>query len=230
MKRLLGSVLIFALAAMPVFAAEKTKLKTSKEKLGYSVGYVTGMNMKQDGLDISAEQLSRGIRDGYLGKKGVMTEDEIKGALDEYQKVLAAKQAEAMKQLAEKNKRDGTAYLAENGKKEGVATTASGLQYKVVSPGTGKQPKETDTVKVHYRGTTLDGTEFDSSIRRGEPATFPVNGVIAGWKEVLQLMKEGAKWQVVIPSELAYGDRGAAQIIGPNQVLLFDVELIQIVQ
>ncbi len=230
MKRLLGSILIFAIAAMPAFAAEKVKLKTTKEKLGYSVGYVTGMNMKQDGLDISAEQLSRGIRDGYLGKKGAMTEDEIKGALDEYQKVLAAKQAEAMKQLAEKNKKDGTAYLAENRKKEGVVTTSSGLQYKVVSPGTGKQPKETDTVKVHYRGTTLDGTEFDSSIRRGEPATFPVNGVIAGWKEVLQLMKEGAKWQVVIPSEIAYGERGAAQIIGPNQVLLFDVELIQIVQ
>ncbi|HSW63135.1 MAG TPA: FKBP-type peptidyl-prolyl cis-trans isomerase [Dissulfurispiraceae bacterium] len=230
MKRLLGIILIMVIAAVPAVAAEKGAPKTGKEKLGYSVGYVTGMNMKQDGLDISAEQLSRGIRDGYLGKKGAMTEDEMKGALDEYQKVLVAKQAEAMKLVAEKNKKEGAAYLAENGKKEGVITTASGLQYKVITPGTGKQPKESDSVKVHYRGTTLDGTEFDSSIRRGEPATFPVNGVIAGWKEVLQLMKEGAKWQVAIPSELAYGERGAAQVIGPNQVLLFDVELIQIVQ
>ncbi|KAF0182763.1 MAG: FKBP-type peptidyl-prolyl cis-trans isomerase FklB [Nitrospirae bacterium] len=230
MKRLLGIILIVAIAAVPAVAAEKGKPKTVKEKLGYSVGYVTGMNMKQDGLDISAEQLSRGIRDGYLGKKGAMTEDEMKGALDEYQKVLVAKQAEAMKLTAEKNKKEGVAYLAENGKKEGVVTTASGLQYKVITPGAGKQPKESDSVKVHYRGTTLDGTEFDSSIRRGEPATFPVTGVIAGWKEVLQLMKEGAKWQVAIPAELAYGERGAAQVIGPNQVLLFDVELIQIVQ
>lgn len=230
MKRLLISVLMIAVAAVPAFAAEQTKLKTDKEKLGYSVGYVTGMNMKQDGLEVSAEQLSRGIRDGYLGKKGAMSEEEIKGALDEYQKILMAKQVDAMKQLADKNKKEGDTYLAANKKKEGVVTTASGLQYKVIAAGTGKQPKETDSVKVHYRGTLLDGAEFDSSIKRGEPAVFPVNGVIAGWKEVLLLMKEGAKWQVAIPSELAYGERGAAQVIGPNQVLLFDVELIQIVQ
>jgi FKBP-type peptidyl-prolyl cis-trans isomerase FklB len=130
--------------------------------------------------------------------------------------------------LSEKNKKEGEEYLAENKKKEGIITTQSGLQYKVLKKGTGKIPKSTDTVTVNYRGTLIDGTEFDSSYRRGQPASFKVNGVIRGWTEALQLMKEGAKWQLYIPSNLAYGERGAGRNIGPNSTLIFEVELISI--
>jgi FKBP-type peptidyl-prolyl cis-trans isomerase FklB len=139
-----------------------------------------------------------------------------------------AKQAETMQKLSEKNKADGEKFLVENGKKEGVKTLPSGLQYKEIAPGTGKSPKTTDTVTTHYKGTLIDGTEFDSSYKRGEPVSFPVSGVIAGWTEALQLMKEGAKWQLFVPPNLAYGERGAGREIGPNATLIFEVELISI--
>jgi FKBP-type peptidyl-prolyl cis-trans isomerase FklB len=139
-----------------------------------------------------------------------------------------AKKAEEMQKLSEKNKADGEKFLAENAKKEGVKVLPSGLQYKVITPGTGKSPKATDTVTTHYKGMLIDGTEFDSSYKRGEPATFPVSGVIPGWTEALQLMKEGAKWQLFLPSNLAYGERGAGRDIGPNATLIFEVELISV--
>ena len=135
---------------------------------------------------------------------------------------------EKQKKIGEKNKIDGEAFLAENKKKEGVKTLPSGLQYSIIKEGAGKMPKATDTVTVNYKGTLIDGTEFDSSYRRGQPVSFPVNGVIAGWTEALQLMKEGSKWQLFIPSELAYGEKGAGNTIGPNAVLIFEVELISI--
>jgi FKBP-type peptidyl-prolyl cis-trans isomerase FklB len=229
MKRFLAGLLIVGIAAIPAIAAEKAKLTTEKEKLGYSIGYVNGMNMKQDGIDVSTEQLARGVRDGYAGKKSVMTEDEIKVTLAAYEQKLRAKQAEEFKKIGDANKKAGDAFLAENKKKEGVVTLPSGVQYREIKAGTGKQPKETDSVKVHYAGSLIDGTEFDSSIKRGEPATFAVNGVVKGFSEVLQIMKEGAKWQVVIPSGLAYGEQGRGPI-GPNQTLLFELELIQVVQ
>jgi len=138
------------------------------------------------------------------------------------------KQEEETKKLGEKNRKEGEAFLAANKKKEGVKTLASGLQYKVIKPGTGKKPKSTDTVTTHYRGTLIDGTEFDSSYNRGQPATFPVHGVIPGWTEALQLMEEGAKWQLFIPSKLGYGERGAGQAIGPNATLIFEVELVSV--
>jgi FKBP-type peptidyl-prolyl cis-trans isomerase FklB len=141
---------------------------------------------------------------------------------------LSEKKAETMKKLAEKNKEDAVTFFAENKKKEGVKTLASGLQYKIITEGKGKNPKATDTVTVHYRGTLIDGKEFDSSYRRGEPATFPVNGVIAGWTEALQLMKAGAKWQIFIPSNLAYEEKGIGNVIGPNAALIFEVELISV--
>jgi FKBP-type peptidyl-prolyl cis-trans isomerase FklB len=141
---------------------------------------------------------------------------------------MVAKQQEMVKKLGEKNKVEGEAFLAENKKKEGVITLPSGLQYKVIKAGTGKKPKATDTVTVHYQGTLTDGKEFDSSYRRGQPVTFPVNGVIPGWTEALQLMEEGAKWQVFIPSSLAYGDRGAGRDIGPHATLIFEIELVSI--
>ena len=141
---------------------------------------------------------------------------------------MMAKQQEMAKKLGEKNKAEGEAFLAENKKKEGVITLPSGLQYKVIKAGTGKKPKATDTVTVHYQGTLIDGKEFDSSYRRGQPVTFPVNGVIPGWTEALQLMEEGAKWQIFIPSSLAYGDRGAGRDIGPHATLIFEIELVSI--
>jgi FKBP-type peptidyl-prolyl cis-trans isomerase FklB len=171
---------------------------------------------------------AKGLKDSISGGNLQMTEQEIQETLKTFQQALAAKQAEKSKQLADSNRKEGEAFLSENKKKEGVKTLPSGLQYKMLTEGSGKMPKETDTVTTHYRGTLLDGTEFDSSFKRGQPASFPVNGVIKGWTEALQLMKEGSKWQLFIPSDLAYGERGAGGQIGPNATLIFEVELISI--
>jgi FKBP-type peptidyl-prolyl cis-trans isomerase FklB len=157
-----------------------------------------------------------------------MTEEEIIETLTNFRKDFIAKKQELAKQQGEKNKKEGEAYLAENQKKEGVITLPSGLQYKVIKPGTGKKPKAEDMVTVHYRGTLVGGTEFDSSYRHGKPASFPANRVIPGWTEVLQLMEEGAKWEVFIPSKLAYGEQGAGNEIGPNATLIFEIELISV--
>jgi FKBP-type peptidyl-prolyl cis-trans isomerase FklB len=220
--------LVIACAGGQALAAEKMKLTSDKEKLGYSIGYVSGMNLKQDGVDVSADQLARGVRDGYSGKKGIMSDDEIKAVLTAYEEKLRAKQAEQLKKAGEANKKAGDAFLAENKKKPGVVTLPSGVQYKEIKAGTGKQPKASDSVKVHYTGTLIDGSEFDSSRNQQQPATFKVDGVIKGFSEALQMMKEGARWQVVIPAELAYGERGVGDMIGPNQTLIFDIELLEV--
>jgi FKBP-type peptidyl-prolyl cis-trans isomerase FklB len=219
--------------------AKKTGLKTAKDKLSYAIGLNAGMNMKRSletqSIDVDPKIVAKGISDAFLGAKPLLAEQEMKEILTAFQKDLEAKrqemmakQQEKMKELGEKNKKEGEAFLAENKKKEGVKTTASGLQYKVITEGTGKAPAATDTVTVNYKGTLIDGTEFDSSYKRGQPATFPVSGVIKGWTEALQLMKEGSKWQLFIPAELAYGERGAGAQIGPNAVLIFEVELLSI--
>jgi FKBP-type peptidyl-prolyl cis-trans isomerase FklB len=209
-------------------AQEGRVLKNQKEKISYSIGMEIGKNFKKQSIDVDPEVLLRGIQDATSGGKALMTEQEVRDTLTAFQKERVAKQEEEMKKIGEKNKKEGEAFLAENKKKEGVKTLASGLQYKVIKPGTGKKPKSTDTVTTHYRGTLIDGTEFDSSYTRGQPATFPVHGVIPGWTEALQLMEEGAKWQLFIPSKLAYGERGAGHAIGPNATLIFEVELISI--
>lgn len=210
------------------FAADAPELKSDKEKLSYSIGMDIGGNLKRGSLEVDPDVLAKGLKDSYGGGKTLLTEDEARQAIQAFQKQMMEKQAEAMKKQAEKNKADGEKFLAENAKKEGVKTLPSGLQYREIAPGTGKSPKATDNVTVHYKGTVIDGTEFDSSYKRGEPATFPVSGVIAGWTEALQLMREGAKWQLFIPSKLAYGERGAGGTIGPNATLIFDVELIAV--
>ena len=209
-------------------AQEGRVLKNQKEKLSYSIGMQIGKDFKKQSIDVDPEVLLKGIQDGTFGGKALMTEQEVRETLTAFQKERMAKQEEETKKIGEKNKKEGEAFLAENKKKEGVKTLASGLQYKVIKPGTGKKPKSTDTVTTHYRGTLIDGTEFDSSYSRGQPATFPVHGVIPGWTEALQLMEEGAKWQLFIPSKLAYGERGAGNAIGPNATLIFEVELISI--
>jgi FKBP-type peptidyl-prolyl cis-trans isomerase FklB len=209
-------------------AEDKTSLKSEKDKLSYSLGYGFGENMKKQGIDIKADIAAQGLKDSLSGKKGLMTEKEIEETMAAFQKEFLAKKREEAKKIAEKNKKEGEDFLAENKKKAGVKTTSSGLQYKIIKKGTGKTPQSTDSVTVNYRGTLIDGTEFDSSFKRGTPATFQVGGVIRGWTEALQLMKEGAKWQLFIPSDLAYGQRGAGGLIGPDAVLIFEVELISI--
>lgn len=216
------------LLAGQVVAEETQTLKTEKEKLSYSIGMEIGSNLKRQAIDVEVDLLLKGLRDGFSGGKTLLSPEEVRKVLTTFQKEMMAKQKEEAKVLGEKNKKEGEAFLAENKKKPGVVTLPSGLQYKVIKAGTGKKPKATDTVKTHYRGTLLDGTEFDSSYRRGEPATFPVKGVIPGWTEALQLMEEGAKWQLFIPPHLAYGERGAGPVIGPNATLIFEVELISV--
>jgi FKBP-type peptidyl-prolyl cis-trans isomerase FklB len=210
------------------FAADAPELKSDKEKLSYSIGMDIGEKLKQQSIDVDTELLARGLKDRYGGGKTILTEDEARQAFTEFQKQQMAKQTETMRLLSEKNKADGEKFLAENAKKEGVKTLPSGLQYKEITPGKGKSPKATDNVTTNYRGTLIDGTEFDSSYKRGQPATFPVSGVIPGWMEALQLMKEGGKWQLFVPSNLAYGERGAGREIGPNATLIFEVELISV--
>jgi FKBP-type peptidyl-prolyl cis-trans isomerase FklB len=212
-----------------VSAEEKLVLKNQKDKVSYAVGLNIGRNLandlKKQLIDIDSNLLTRGIQDALAGAKPLLTDQEIQETMVAFQKEMMAKWEE----VGKKNKADGEAFLAENKKKEGVKTLPSGLQYKVIKAGTGKKPKADDTVTVNYRGTLINGTEFDSSYKRGQPATFPVSGgIIAGWTEALQLMGEGAKWQLYIPSNLAYGERGTSGIIGPNATLIFEIELVSI--
>jgi FKBP-type peptidyl-prolyl cis-trans isomerase len=216
------------LLAGAAWAEEAAVLKTQKDKVSYGIGMNIGKSLKKDAVDVDADLLVKGLKDSLSGGTTLLSEEEYRATLTALQKEMMEKQAEAAKALAEKNKKEGEAFLAENGKKEGVVTLPSGLQYKVIKSGTGKTPKAGDTVETHYRGTLIDGTEFDSSYTRGQTATFPVNGVIPGWTEALQKMKEGDKWQLFVPSVLAYGERGAGRDIGPNSTLIFEVELIAV--
>ena len=227
MRTLVAALGIILLANM-AFAEETVVLKTEKDKISYGIGMDIGENMKRQSIDIDPDMLAKGIKDVFAGSKLLLTEEEFRTTMENFRKDMMAKQKMQMQELSDKNKKEGEAFLAENKKKEGVKTLPSGLQYKVIKEGDGNLPKAEDTVTVHYKGTLIDGTEFDSSYSRGEPATFPVNGVIPGWTEALQLMKTGSKWQLFIPSNLAYGERGAGGKIGPNSTLVFDVELISI--
>ena len=228
MKRLLFTVLTILVLAAQVLAQGDPALKDDKEKISYSVGVEIGTTLKKQGIDVAPDVLTRGVRDALTGAKTLMTEEEMIETLTNFKKEFVAKKQELAKQLAEKNKKEGEVFLAENEKREGVKTLPSGLQYKVIKPGSGKKPKAEDLVTVHYRGTLIGGAEFDSSYRRGKPATFPANRVIPGWTEVLQLMEEGAKWEVFIPSKLAYGEQGAGNDIGPNATLIFEIELVSV--
>lgn len=216
----------FALGSLAL--AADPQLKDQKEKVSYSIGLDIGSTLKRQLIEVNPELLSKGINDGLTGAKPLMTDEETKATMATFQKEMMEKQAASKKAAGEKNATEGKKFLEANKSKEGVKTTASGLQYKVLKEGTGPTPKATDTVKVNYRGTTIDGTEFDSSYKRGQPAEFPVNRVIKGWTEALQLMKVGAKYQLYVPTELAYGERGAGSDIGPNAMLMFDVELLGI--
>ncbi len=216
----LGAV-VLAGFTLPGVTAGPVELKTDLEKNGYSLGYDIGRSLKRKLVEVDAGAAGQGMKDALGGAAPALSEQEIQQRFD-------ALRQESARKIPEKNLKDGEAFLAKNKGEKGVKTTASGLQYKVITAGKGKQPKAEDTVTVNYRGTLIDGTEFDSSHKRGQPATFPVKGVIPGWTEALQLMKEGSKWMLYIPSNLAYAERGAGPMIGPNSALVFEVELVSI--
>ena len=226
-SNIITQLTVAALLAVATQAQEKLELKDAKQKSSYAIGMDIGSNFKRQDIDIDAKALAAGIADSLAGK-AQLTDAEQRQILAELRTQLMGRAEAKQKESGDKNQKEGEKFLAENKKKEGVKTTASGLQYKVLKSGTGKTPKAADTVKVHYHGTLIDGTVFDSSVERGEPTTFPVNQVIPGWTEVLQLMKEGDKWQVYIPSQLAYGPQSPSPKIGPNSTLIFDVELISV--
>jgi len=224
-------VLLFALLAALVGCQQNAgkqpvEIKTQTDKVSYSIGVDIGQSFLQQDFGLNSELIAQGLADAMNEKELKISEEERAATLQQFQEDRMAKQTTGKKEAGELNIKEGAAFLAENKTKEGVITTASGLQYKIITPGTGRTPKATDTVETHYRGTLINGKEFDSSYKRGEPISFPVNGVIGGWTEALLLMKEGAKWQLFIPSDLAYGPRGAD--IGPNAMLIFDIELISV--
>jgi len=216
------AIALLGLSAAAV--ADEIKLETDQQKVSYVLGFQAGAQMKQQGMNVDFETLTKAIKDGLDGVTPRLTGEQAAAVMQKFQAEQRAQQAKA----GEENAKAGVAFLAENKNKPGVIVLENGLQYKVIKEGTGNMPKATDSVSVHYRGTLISGKEFDSSYSRGEPTSFPVNRVIPGWTQILQLMKEGAKWQVFIPSELAYGPRGAGGDIGPDSTLIFDIELIKV--
>jgi FKBP-type peptidyl-prolyl cis-trans isomerase len=206
----------------------KESLDSQKKKVSYAIGLDIGQNFKARSMDIDLDILFQGMKDAQKTEKPLLDEEEIQKVMTQFQQDMMKIEQEKRSAQGQGNKAQEEAFLKENAKKPGVKVTASGLQYKVITEGTGPRPLESDTVKVHYRGTLLDGNEFDSSYKRNEPAVFPLKGVIKGWTEALQLMKVGSKYQIFLPSSLAYGEQGAGQVIGPNATLIFEVELLGI--
>ncbi|RKZ72997.1 MAG: FKBP-type peptidyl-prolyl cis-trans isomerase [Candidatus Parabeggiatoa sp. nov. 1] len=219
------TVLSLGLLTAQVSAEEPQTLTSPKDKLSYSFGQQFGQNiskyLQQQHIALDLNVVAKGIKHALHAKSPLLSQREIRQTMIAFQQRRFAR-------LAKKNLEEGKAFLAKKAKTDGVVTLPSGLQYKVITAGTGKTPKLTDKVTTHYRGTLINGTEFDSSYKRGEPATFPVQGVIAGWTEALQLMKEGAKWKLFIPAKLAYGKPGKGGKIGPNATLIFKIELLSV--
>ena len=233
MRKMFLAAVSLAVLASPAAAEDARPLKTQKDRVSYVIGVDMGRRLKQElekqSIDFDAAIIANAIKEMLSGGKIRLTDDELQEVRAALKEDLQAKNQERTRVLSEKNKKEGDAFLAANAKKEGVKTTASGLQYRVLTRGTGKIPKKTDTVTVDYRGTLIDGTEFDSSMKRGRSATFSLDKVIPGWTEALTLMNEGSKWQIVVPSELGYGPAGTpGGPIGPNAVLIFEIDLISV--
>lgn len=218
--------IIFFLAAQ-VGAEEAPVLKTQQDRVNYGIGMSMGKSLKRQGIEVNLDMVVRGMKDELSGGKLLLSEEDFRKTMTEFQKEMQQKHVEGMMKAGQDNKKEGDAFLAENKKKKGVVTLPDGLQYKILKAGQGKKPTATDMVEVNYRGTLINGKEFDSS-KPGQPASFQVKQVIPGWQEALKLMPAGSKWQLVIPPELAYGQKGAGGEIGPNATLIFEVELLAI--
>lgn len=231
-----GTMCVFCLALSSHLAGQENtpkpqagpELKTTAQQASYGIGLTIGKNLRSEGLEIDVPALAQGIKDALTSAEPRLSQAEISAALTAFQQAMQAQNLDRRKLVGEKNKREGAAFLTANKAKEGVVALPSGLQYQILKEGTGPSPKASDTVRTHYHGTLIDGKVFDSSVERNEPVSFPVGGVIRGWTEALQLMKVGSKWRLFVPSELAYGPQGAGADIGPNAVLIFDVELLGI--
>jgi FKBP-type peptidyl-prolyl cis-trans isomerase FklB len=228
MKKFIAIAIVLSLFVGTAMTQKKEAPKTTKEKVSYSIGVNIAKNMKMQGLDIDQGMIVQGIKDELSGSKIAMSDKDMETTMTAFQKEMMAKMDAKQKIDGEKNKKDGEAFLTANKKKDGVITLTSGLQYKIIKKGDGAKPTASQTVRCNYRGTFIDGKEFDSSYKRGEPAEFPVGQVIKGWVEALQLMPVGSKWQLFIPSDLAYGPNGQGQMIGPNATLIFDIELVSV--
>ncbi|MDF1554555.1 MAG: FKBP-type peptidyl-prolyl cis-trans isomerase [Deferrisomatales bacterium] len=229
MKRKWMAVLGLVFLAAPVGAEEAPALKTQAERLSYGLGVDTARDFRRLGLDLDLDLLIRAIRDVHSGEPLLLTEAELRAAQDTYQAELQEKLAAGGRSAAEVNGQTGAAFLAENQGREGVVTLPSGLQYKVLVAGDGRTPTDEDTVECHYRGTLIDGTEFESTYRKGRPVKFTLRrGIIEGWREALMLMPAGAKWQLFVPPQLAYGERGTGRYVGPNATLVYELELLEI--
>jgi FKBP-type peptidyl-prolyl cis-trans isomerase FklB len=228
MKRSLVAITLLILSFGLCEAGEAPEIRDENDRISYSIGHQIGGDFKRQGVDLKPDLVVQGIQDALKGDKPRMTPEEMNKTLVELKRKVTAAQQEERKMAAEKSRAEGEAFLAENAKKEGVVTLPSGLQYKILKDGAGASPQATDNVTVHYRGTLIDGTEFDSSHKRNQPATFRVSGVIRGWTEALQRMKPGAKWRLFIPAKLAYGERGTGSAIPPNSALIFEVELLKV--
>ena len=227
-RRIAMALLVSGQAACS--SQEKTELESFEEQASYAIGVDIGSTMRQGPAEIDMQSLMQGISDGLADRDLLMSNEEINQVLGEFAMRMQQAEAERTASLAQSNLQEGAAYLVDNGSRSEVVTTASGLQYEVLVQGDGPKPTPSDRVTVHYRGTLIDGTEFDATDRFGDPASFTLGGVIAGWTEVLQLMNVGSKYRVVIPSELAYGARGSGRTIGPNATLVFEIELLDIAQ
>ena len=228
-KKTVMCLLVMLFSVTHINAAEQKTLATNKDKISYGIGVDTFKNFKQQGLDVDLETVIMGMRHAASGGKLLLNEAESSRILAEYNRELKAKQGQLKQVAAVDNKKSGEAFLSANKLKKGVETTSSGLQYKILKAGNGKKPTENDGVTCRYRGTLLDGTEFDSSESLGYPVTFNVkDSVIAGWSEALKLMPAGSKWQIFVPSHLGYGEKGAGRTIGPNATLIYDIELLAV--
>ena len=227
MKYVVVAAMCFALMACQGNTQDKVQLKTQKDSVSYAIGLDVGRRLKQQKVEVDPDIFAKGFKDIATGAKPALSDSQSQGVIAVYQQQAMAKQNEELKVQAEKNKKESEAFLAENKKKDSIVVLPSGLQYKILRKGSGKKPKAEDVVSVNYRGTLMNGTEFDNSYKHGEVAKIPVSGVMKGWSEAIQLMPVGSKWVLYIPPDLAYGERGAGQVIPPNAALIFEVELVE---
>jgi len=233
MKKFAAVVMVYSLAVISSLAQDEaaesaTPFDNLADRASYAIGFQMGSGMKMQGIEVNPDLVHRGLKDGLEGSKPAMTTEQVQETLMDFQQSQQQAMAERRQKQSEENVVEGRKFLEANKEKEGVKVMASGLQYEILKEGDGEKPSATDTVLAHYTGTLIDGTVFDSSVERGRPSEFPVNRVIRGWTEALQQMPVGSKWRLYIPSDLAYGERGAPPMIGPNAVLIFDVELLEI--